>query len=170
MGNHNWLQNTSGNNEFSRSPAFHMIHWPILYLFFPSPNETFSICKARHKLMTVWEIQRNWRKQPSVSRFKFVWESVYLSAILNHSVIIKMKSTLRIAVAFRSLNVLLFPKANRNKLSNNVCFLQTSEVSYLSYFCFQSHLKSLTCHSGKTWWGKNSRRHDFFHKYKIYIL
>lgn len=79
--------------------------------------------------MTVWETQRNWRKQPSVSRFKFVWKSVHLSAILNHSVIIKMKSALRTAVAFRSLNVLLFPKADRNKLSNNVCFLQTSQIS-----------------------------------------
>ena len=52
MGNHNRLQNTSENNEFSRSLAFHIIHWPILLLSFPRPDETQNIYKAGDKLMT----------------------------------------------------------------------------------------------------------------------
>lgn len=51
MGNHNRLQNTSGSNEFPRSLAFHITHWPILLLFFPRPDETQNIYKTEDKLM-----------------------------------------------------------------------------------------------------------------------
>lgn len=47
MGNHNRLQNTSGNNEFSRSLAFHITHCQYSYFSFQDQMKHRTSIKPR---------------------------------------------------------------------------------------------------------------------------